>query len=201
MEVVGEVGNGRLRGRAARPLAPKPHVVVLDLSMPEMNGLAATRALLEPSPSVAVVALTRHSDDAYVQALLGAGASGYVLKQSDAGRAAAARSARPRRAERVSRPVAGGPRRRRVHGAPRARRRAAPRITDRETEVLRLMAVGHSNKEIAARSRSASRPSKCTRRTRCGSSACAAASTSSATRCCRAGCRIPESLPVFGHNP
>ena len=94
MEVVGEAGDGRRRGRACR--SASPNVVVMDISMPEMNGLAATRAIRAAAPATAVVALTRHSDDAYVQELLGAGASGYVLKQSasdelvDAVRAAAA---------------------------------------------------------------------------------------------------------------
>ena len=60
----------------------KPDIVVLDLSMPEMSGLAATREIKERVPHVAVVAMTRHNDDAYVQELLSAGASGYVLKQS-----------------------------------------------------------------------------------------------------------------------
>ena len=62
--------------------ALQPDVVVLDLSMPEMNGLAATREIKERDAAVAVVALTRHTDDAYVQELLSAGASGYVLKRS-----------------------------------------------------------------------------------------------------------------------
>jgi DNA-binding NarL/FixJ family response regulator len=149
MEVVGDAANGRLAVEQARSISRTPQVAVLDVAMPEMNGLAATRALLEAVPEIAIVALTRYSDDAYVQALLAAGASGYVLKQSDstellqAIRAAAA-GQRYLDAALTAR-VAG------AFMARHAKRGELPatRITDREAEVLRLMAVGHSNKEIA----------------------------------------------------
>ena len=145
MEVVGEAGDGRVA--LERTSALKPHVVVVDVSMPDMNGLAATKAIRESAPATAIVALTRYGDDAYVQELLNAGALGYVLKQSpsaelvDAVRAAAA----GRRY--LDRSLAA-----RVAGSMlRGHRGPAPAlITDRETEVLRLMALGHSNKEIAA---------------------------------------------------
>ena len=145
MEVVGEAGDGRHAVERAEVL--KPNVAVVDVSMPEMNGLAATKAICESTPGTAVVALTRYSDDAYVQELLNAGALGYVLKQSpsaelvDAVRAAA--SGRRYLDRSLAARVAGTM----VKG--RGRTAPAP-ISDRETEVLRLMALGHSNKEIAA---------------------------------------------------
>src|SRR4051812_15456206 len=77
MTVIGDAGDGRSAIEQASAL--KPDVIVLDLTMPGMNGLAASTALKE---SGAIVALTRHDDDAYVQQLMSAGASGYVLKQS-----------------------------------------------------------------------------------------------------------------------
>src|SRR6185436_8361206 len=77
MEVVGEAGDGRNAVERAGSL--KPNVAVLDIAMPGMNGLAATKAIRESTPDTAVVALTRYDDDAYVQELLTAGASGYVL--------------------------------------------------------------------------------------------------------------------------
>ncbi len=83
MEVVGEAGDGRMAVERAEAL--RPNVVVVDISMPEMNGLAATRAIRAAAPATAVVALTRYGDDAYVQELLNAGALGYVLKQSPSG--------------------------------------------------------------------------------------------------------------------
>src|SRR6185295_17714290 len=80
MRVVAEVGDGRAAVDAVAAL--QPDVVVLDLSMPSMGGLSAARAMKSAGTSAAIVALTRHDDDAYVHELLAAGASGYVLKQS-----------------------------------------------------------------------------------------------------------------------
>src|SRR3954467_13389156 len=80
MEVVGEAGDGRAAVEQACEL--KPNVVVIDLSMPHMNGLVAVRRLRESLPAAGLVALTRHSDRTYVQQLTAAGAAAYVLKQS-----------------------------------------------------------------------------------------------------------------------
>lgn len=145
MEVVGEAGDGRVAVERAKTL--QPNVAVVDVSMPQMNGLAATKAIRESTPGTAVVALTRYDDEAYVQELLNAGALGYVLKQSpsaelvDAVRAAA--SGRRYLDRRLAARVAGD------ILSSRRRRAAPPAISDRESEVLRLMALGHSNKEIA----------------------------------------------------
>jgi len=149
MTVVADVSNGRLALEQARTLVPSPEVAVLDVAMPELNGLLATRALIDLLPGVAIVALTRYTDDAYVQAMLAAGARGYVLKQSDPSellhgiRAAAAGQTYLDSA--LTARVAGAFVAR--HGRTEPSR--AVRITDRESEVLRLIAVGHSNKEIA----------------------------------------------------
>jgi DNA-binding NarL/FixJ family response regulator len=128
----------------------KPDIVVMDISMPGMNGLVATRALKRVQPDVAIVALTRHEDDTYLKGLLRAGASGYVLKQSA-----------PAEFLRAIRAVAAGG----VYLDPamtsgvadglldrdRAASGRAPRpISEREADVLRLIAIGHSNKEVAA---------------------------------------------------
>ena len=143
MEVVGEAGDGGAAVEHAGAL--KPNVAVVDVSMPRMNGLAATKAIRESSPDTAIVALTRYGDDAYVQELLNAGALAYVLKQSpsaellDAVRAAAAGK------RYLDRTLAA-----RVAGSvlnPRTRSAPTP-LTERETEVLRLTALGHSNKDI-----------------------------------------------------
>ena len=83
MEVVAEAGDGRAAVESATTL--HPHVAIVDISMPEMNGLAATRAMRQSAPATAIVALTRYGDEAYVQELLNAGALGYVLKQSPSG--------------------------------------------------------------------------------------------------------------------
>ena len=80
MEVVAEAADGR--GAVAEAQAVRPDVVVMDVSMPRVNGLKATEMLTECCPEVKVLALTRHQDDGYLQQLLRAGAAGYVLKQS-----------------------------------------------------------------------------------------------------------------------
>jgi DNA-binding NarL/FixJ family response regulator len=141
MEVIGEAGDGRAAVERAGSL--KPNVAVVDVSMPEMNGLAATKAIRESTPGTAVVALTRYDSEAYVQELLSAGALGYVLKQSPSAELVNAVRAAASGQRYLDRRLAAGT-------MLSSRRRAAPpAITDRETEVLRLMAVGHSNKEIA----------------------------------------------------
>ena len=82
MTVVSEASDGTAAVEQARTL--RPDVVVMDISMPGMNGLVATRTLKQIQPDSVIVILTRHGDDAYLQELLRAGADGYVLKQSAA---------------------------------------------------------------------------------------------------------------------
>jgi DNA-binding NarL/FixJ family response regulator len=149
MQVIGEASNGKEALRRAREL--KPDVVVMDLSMPELNGLQATERLRAEQPEVKVVALTVHEDASYLVQLCKAGASGYVLKRSAGDDLI-----------RAIRTVAGGA----VHfdptvaaealrgkaGEPAAKGGlASADLSDREKEVLTLLAWGHSNKEIAAR--------------------------------------------------
>jgi DNA-binding NarL/FixJ family response regulator len=80
MEVVGEAEDGGETLLKARSLVPD--VVVMDLSMPNANGLRATETIRQTCPDTRILALTRHSEQGYVQEMLRAGASGYVLKQS-----------------------------------------------------------------------------------------------------------------------
>jgi DNA-binding NarL/FixJ family response regulator len=149
MQVVAEASDGAAAVQRAIDL--KPDVVVMDISMPGMNGLVATRALKQQMPEMAVITLTRHGDDAYLQELLRAGVSGYVLKQSapsellQAIRVAAA-GGQYLDSSLTARVTAGflGREGKRVG-------KAGATISDREAEVLRLIASGYSNKEIAAR--------------------------------------------------
>ncbi len=148
LEVVGEAKNGQEAFRLAKEL--RPDVVLMDVSMPELNGLMATERLGELCPDVRVVALTRLTDRAYMQQLVQAGAAGYVLKQSDptvllqAVRAVAAGGNYLDPA--ITGKALSGYFGRRAGGAP-----GDVSLSDRETEVLRLIALGYSNKEIAAR--------------------------------------------------
>jgi DNA-binding NarL/FixJ family response regulator len=80
MEVVGEAGDGREAIRLSQELLPD--VLVMDVSMPELNGLKAAAKLKRVAPAIKILTLTRHTDEAYLQELLQAGVSGYVLKQS-----------------------------------------------------------------------------------------------------------------------
>jgi two-component system, NarL family, response regulator NreC len=146
MRVVGEVASGR--GVVQRTIALGPHVVVMDIAMPEMNGLDATRELKHACPNTAVVVLTRHDDNAYVQELLRGGASGYVLKRSPSAELLAAiRAAASGRSyldPALGARLAGGMRRGSAGLSP-----PNPGVSEREKQVLRLVAHGHSNKEIA----------------------------------------------------
>lgn len=149
MGVVAEASDGE--AAVQRALQLTPDVIVMDISMPGMNGLVATRKLKQLLPRVAIVTLTRHADDAYLQELLRAGASGYVLKQSaptellQAIRAAAA--GRHYLDSALTARVTAG------FLGRQGKREAKPsaKVTERESEVLRLIASGYSNKEIAGR--------------------------------------------------
>src|SRR6185436_20542171 len=147
MEVVGEADNGRTALQLAEEFSPD--VVVMDISMPELNGLQATKKLKEKSPQVKVLILTRHSEPGYLQELLQAGASGYVLKQSKSDElirailAVAAGQAYldPALTERaVTQLRESG---RVARGVP-----SQANLTAREADVLRLIALGYINKEV-----------------------------------------------------
>jgi DNA-binding NarL/FixJ family response regulator len=149
MEVVGEAADGQAVIEKTQELLPD--VVLMDVSMPRVNGLQATETLRERFPAVKVLTLTRHGDVAYLHQLLQAGASGYVLKQSRAAEILQAIRAIARGGtyidsamtdDALSAPV-------RVAAAGRGRS-ATPLLSPRETETLQLVARGYSNKEIAA---------------------------------------------------
>jgi DNA-binding NarL/FixJ family response regulator len=149
MTVVAEASEGDRAVQQAISL--KPDVIVMDISMPGMNGLQATRKLKDLQPGTAIVTLTRHGDDAYLQELLRAGVSGYVLKQSapsellQAIRAAAA-GGQYLDSTLTSRVTAGF-----LGREGKGVKKPGGTITEREGDVLRMIASGYSNKEIAAR--------------------------------------------------
>ena len=151
IEVVGEAGNGAEALDRAAALAPD--VVLMDLRMPVLDGVAATRRLRVEQPAVQVIALTTFDDDEDVFAALRAGAVGYLLKDAssaqlvEAVRAAARGESvlQPSVAARVVARFAELP----DDAPPRAQPLVVP-LSDRELEVLRLLAEGSSNREIAA---------------------------------------------------
>lgn len=147
MEVVGDAGDGRAAVELAQRL--NPDVVIMDISMPGMNGLKATGTLKNCCPESHVLALTRHKDDGYLQQILTAGASGYVLKQSSPSELIHAIRAVAKGGKYLDPTVAG-----KVMGRFVGRSTSTEKlseITEREAEVLRLISWGHSNKDIANR--------------------------------------------------
>ena len=148
MTVVAEAGDGQSAIAAVEQFLPD--VVVMDISMPGVNGLNATRMLKERRLETRVVALTRYSDDAYLQELLRAGVAGYVLKQSPSIELLQAIRAAAVGGQYLDSTVTGQVTTGFLARDGRKAGRAQPSITEREAEVLRHIARGYSNKEIAA---------------------------------------------------
>jgi DNA-binding NarL/FixJ family response regulator len=143
MEIAGEAGNGREAVELAQKL--KPDVVVMDVAMPELNGIEATRRIIELAPRARVLALSMHKDAVYVREILRAGARGYLLKDSaDADLLAAVRAVAKGEgylSPGVSDAVLSDYRRHVTD--------PLDLLTSREREVLQLIAEGKTNQEIA----------------------------------------------------
>ena len=149
MEVVGEAADGRTACERALELGPD--VVVMDVSMPELSGAMATAQLKQARPGIRVVALTVHEDKTYLKQLLEAGASGYVLKRAVADDLIRAIRTVAGGGTYLDPVVAGKVVGGFVHGPPTPGESRGHELSDREEEVLRLIARGHTNKDIAAR--------------------------------------------------
>jgi DNA-binding NarL/FixJ family response regulator len=143
MQIAGEAGNGREAVELAQKI--KPDVVIMDVTMPELNGVEATRRLIELSPRSRVLALSMHKDAVYVREILRAGARGYLLKDSaDADLLAAVRAVAKGEgylSPGVSEAVLSDYRRHVTD--------PLDLLTSREREVLQSIAEGKTNKEIA----------------------------------------------------
>jgi len=149
IEVVAEADNGREAVRLALELAPE--VVVMDVAMPELNGIEATRQIIDALPGTKVIALSMHAEKRYIMEMLKAGASGYILKDSAYEELAIAiRTVINNRTyicPQVAEIVIGDY----VHLAQTVDASAFSLLSSREREVLQLMAEGNSTAQIADR--------------------------------------------------
>jgi DNA-binding NarL/FixJ family response regulator len=143
MEIVGEAANGREAVELAEQL--RPDVVVMDVSMPELNGIEATRRLASSVPHARVVALSMHKDSVYVREILRAGARGYLLKDSGAADLVAAIRAVASGESYLSPAVSNAV----LDDYRRIATNPIDLLTSREREVLQMLAEGKTNKEIA----------------------------------------------------
>lgn len=143
MEIVGEAGNGREALESSGRL--QPDVIVMDVAMPELNGIEATRRLADVSPRTRVLALSMHKDSVYVREILRAGARGYLLKDSIASDLLAAVRAVARGEGYLSPGVSDAV----LNDYRRHVTDPIDLLTSREREVLQMIAEGKTNKEIA----------------------------------------------------
>jgi NarL family two-component system response regulator LiaR len=148
MEVVAEASDGEEAVKLASDL--KPDVAVMDIVMPKLNGIEATRKIKEIAPDIAILILTAYDDDEYVLGLLDAGAAGYLLK-SARGRDLAGAIRAIKSGESVLHPKIIAKLLKRAMVAPVEQHKTSEILSEREAEILRLVALGMINKEIAER--------------------------------------------------
>jgi DNA-binding NarL/FixJ family response regulator len=146
-EVCAEAANGREAVEKASQL--KPDVAVLDIGMPLLNGVEATRQIRKLSPQTEILILTMHDSELLVQEVLGAGAHGYILKDDADRNLVAAVDAlqrhKPYLSSRVSEAASGAA----GQDGSAFGQSSRSRLTPREREILQLLAEGKSNKEVA----------------------------------------------------
>ena len=148
VQVVGEAGDGD--AAVAEAERSQPDVVVIDIALPKLNGIEATRRLKAKMPATQVVALSMNSDRSYVMAMLEAGATGYLLKDAAAAELLTALGAVSRGETYLSPAVAAAVVDHALHGRAVASSGSEKPLSVREREVVRLIADGKSSKEIAA---------------------------------------------------
>jgi DNA-binding NarL/FixJ family response regulator len=145
IEVVGEADNGQAAVEMARQL--NPDVIVMDIAMPVMDGLAATRVLKQQQPDARILILSQHDNREYVFSVLQSGAAGYVLKKSGGAEVIHAIRSVFREGAYLSPGIAREVMDRYIQRPTEETGR--PHLTEREKEVLRMIAEGKSNKDIA----------------------------------------------------
>ena len=149
MEVVGEAGNGREAVKMAEQL--RPDVIIMDIAMPQLNGIEATAQIVKRNPEVGIIILSMHSDEGYLMRTLTAGAKGYLLKDSadaDLVRAVqAVATKRPFFSPGIAKTLLEDYLRQLQQ---KGLEDSYDLLTEREKEILQLLAEGKTNKEVAA---------------------------------------------------
>lgn len=151
IEVVGEAATGRMAVQLTRKL--RPAVVVMDIAMPLLNGLEATRQIRKEFPTTKVLILSAHSDDAYVEQVAGLGAAGFLLKQTSSHALANAIREVQKGNTCYSPPLAKHLRSQKSQKSRAGVEQFSKRtnhLSSREVEVLQLIAEGKPNKQVAA---------------------------------------------------
>jgi DNA-binding NarL/FixJ family response regulator len=150
IKIIGEAADGRASVNLATEL--NPDVIVMDIAMPLLNGIEATRQILQQQPEAKILVLSAHSDDAYVEQLMELGAKGYLIKQT----AAQILAESIRRVHRGETCLSSLVYNRLHHHETKARangelhaKKNASQLSSREAEVLQLIAEGKANKETA----------------------------------------------------
>ena len=149
MEVVGEAGNGREAIRLARELAPD--LVIMDVTMPNLNGIDSTRIIISSSKNVKVIALSMYSDKQFVQGMMQAGASGYLLKDCAFNELVHAIRAVFNGDTYLSPGIAGIVVEDYLNKLSKSASSASSILTRREREVLQLISEGESTRHIASK--------------------------------------------------
>lgn len=149
IEIVGEAETGRQAVQLAKKL--RPAVVVMDIAMPQLNGLEATRQILEALPATKVIMLSAHADDAYVEQATAAGAAGYLIKQASS-HALCEAIREVQNGNRFYSPSIGKHLKQQYEKSPKRNgldKKRSAGLSSREVEVLQLIAEGKANKETA----------------------------------------------------
>ena len=148
IRVIGEAATGREAVSLARKL--NPQVVVMDIAMPHLNGLEATRQIRKCVPSIRILILSAHSEDVYIEQVMAMGAAGYLLKQSSSH--VLAHAVREVNQSRTYLCPALLTRKRTPSASGQSKANATSRkpLSSREQEVLQLIAEGQANKQVAA---------------------------------------------------
>ena len=148
IEVIAEAENGRKTVQLVRELMPD--VVVMDVTMPDLNGIEATRQILDEFPQVKIIALSMHHHEQFVSGMLMVGASGYLLKDCSVDELTTAIRAATKGEIYLSPGVANAVLKNYIRQLKESGKSIPPLLTPRETEVLQLVSEGKTSKEIAS---------------------------------------------------